>query len=613
MKTGFFSIHFILLSFSIGVCFGQRTIEVTDSLEKNIKAYSNLFVSKTKASSLTLDALATFTKAKDDRNFFYLDFDIAQAYSTFEVRNRLDYVQNLVLVFSYPYLDNVQLFKVNGNQMTLVDQVGIASLKKPIGRNWKIPFVVQPKQKETYVLVFNKSSSKPLATDLTLFTQTTYGRVSGFQNALIGIYFGLTVLSIVFALFLFFTTRKPLFLLYGVYLVALGVFLGSYLGYTNQIFNPSQLEISRTIYVISIELSILVFVIFAQQLLKAKQYLPKLKRTVEIVIITALLVFRVFLHFFGNSLGNNIFAFFMKLWYVTILFLIIAVLIEVVAYVRHHRKIGSYFALSFFFMILGSVLVIVYQSVGLVKITFYGLSHILFASIIEIVLLSITIALIVGQIYQDRNALANKLVVQQQTFLNAFLQGQEEERRRLGAELHDNVGSRVSNLKRIFSSKHKDKALEKEFDVVCDEIRNMAHAITPSEITMVGLPDAIDSFLEDIDKDHGANIHFNVFQFPEKLDENIATHLFRIVQELTQNVIKHANASLVNVQLFGHEDSITLSFEDDGAGMDPKQKSRGIGLRNIKSRTAQMNGQFILDTSEGKGTSVLVIIPTKNT
>ena len=610
MRINWFKALILFFALSCGVCCAQSTIAYKQSLEINLKEIGPLYVSKEKPTPLSLDELKKFHSVNDDRSFYYLGFNARQAYTNFEISNTSEKDQDVVLAFSYPFIENIKLFQVDKNKLEFLGQVGIFSGEGTDTRNWTIPFTLAPKKRSTYVLVIEKGPGKPVATDITLFSKERYNRVSMLQNSLIGFYFGITALSILFALFIFGLTRYSVFLLYGFYLVALAIYLGAYFGFTNIFLNPASLNDGRTVYVIAIESSLLIFVLFAQQLLQAKKYLPRLKIAVEVVIVLALLIFRGVTHFIGGSIEGSQFAYIQKAWYLTILFLIFAVLIQLVVYIRHNPKIGSLFALSYLFMIFGAVFMVLHQSIGLLKITFFGLSHILFAATIEISLLSITIAFIVGKIYKDRNMLSNTLLVQQQKFLNAFVQGQEEERKRLGAELHDNVGSRVSSLKRVFSAKHHDKALEKEFDVVCEEIRNMAHAITPAEIAMVGLPATLEDFLEEVAQAQGLKINFNTFQFPEKIDDAIGTHLFRIVQELIQNVMKHANASLINVQLFGHENSITLSFEDNGMGIDQKQKSKGLGLRSMKSRVAQMNGQFLLDADKGKGTSVLVIIPT---
>lgn len=582
------------------------------SISKNLKEFTSLNISTKNNASFSIDGFNHFTLADDARSFFYLGFDVAQAYSKFTLINESGSSKEMILSFSYPFLEDVRVYKSNQEALVLEGNIGIKLSKQSVERTWKVPIILQSQEKATYYLVFNKSQGKPLATDITLQDRDTYYNTHTFQSVAIGSYVGLVLLSLLFTVLIFVFVKRTLFLFYGLYLAVLLVFIGSYLGYTNLLLPAESLNAGRAIYVISIELSTAIFILFAQQVLMAKKYLPKLKRSVEMVIVFQF-VFRIFLHFMANSLYATQVSLFMKLWYLTILFLVGALVFEIFVYLKHNKKIGAYFAISYLFMAFGSVLLVLHHSFGLLKFSFYGLPGVFYASAIEVCFLTATLTLVVGQIYRERNSLANKLVLQQQKFLNAFVQGQEDERKRVGGELHDNIGSKIANLKRLFNSKYTDEKIQKEFDDICEDVRGVAHSITPAEISLVGLSGAIDELLETIEKTEELTINFNTFQFPENLNEGVSTHLFRIVQELLQNVIKHANASLVNIQLFGHNNSVTLSFEDNGQGISENNKSKGIGLKNIQSRVSQMNGQFLFDSPPGKGTSVLVIIPTKYT
>ncbi|WP_420320878.1 sensor histidine kinase [Flagellimonas sp.] len=615
MKIGCFSICWLLL-FLFSTCLSplhsNDTLVINNArVSENLKHFSKVFISE-KEEPFSLQSLSQYSLLDDDRSFFYLDFDVVQAYSEFTVKNNLNEKREMILSFSYPFLEDVKVYRVMNSLLTLEGSVGIKTSKKPVERLWKAPILLSPKQQASYFVVINKSKGKPLATDITLQDKDSYYSTSAFQSVAIGSYAGLILLSLLFTTLLFVFIKRRLFLLYGLYLTVLFVFVGSYLGYTNVFLDSEKLDAGRAIYVISIELSTAIFILFAQQILMAKKYLPKLKRTVVWVIVFQFM-FRIFLHFMANSLYASQVELFMKLWYLSIIFLILALVYEIFIYLKYNPKVASYFAVSYLFMAIGSIALILHHSFGLLKFSFYGFPGIFYASAIEILLLTATLTMVVGQIYQERNSLSNKLVLQQQKFLNAFVQGQEEERKRVGGELHDNIGSKIANLKRSFSTKYTDEKMQKEFDTICEDVREVAHRITPSEISLVGLSGAIDELLATIKKTEPLTINFNTFQFPENLNENVSTHLFRIVQELLQNVIKHANASLVDIQLFGHNNSVTLSFEDDGQGIAKKIGPSGIGLKNIKSRVAQMNGQFLFDSIPGKGTSVLVIIPTQYT
>ncbi|PQJ15169.1 hypothetical protein BST99_04985 [Aureicoccus marinus] len=553
--------------------------------------YGELYTSTQKASPFHLNRLSDFKEQNDKRSFVYLDFAVSQAYLDFELLNPNTQSTTYTLSFSYPFIEDVRVYKRKRNTLKEIGFLGLTSGHSPNGRSWNTQITLAPHERANFYVVFTKSEGKPLATDMNLHTKGRFDQLSALQNTLIGSYFGLTLISILFALFIFYATQYSNALLYALYLISLGVYMAAYLGYINLIIPASNLDNGRLLYVLAIEFSTLIFVLFAQELLQAKKYLPQLKRVVEI-IIGVQVALRLVFHFITPSLYEAQVALFMKFWYATILFLVCAVIAEIVVYLRYNKKVGVYFAISYLFMTLASVFMLLHHSFGLVKVTFFGLSQILFASVLEILFLSITLSLIIRQIYSDRNALAQKLLVQQQKFLNAYVQGQEEERRRLGAELHDNIGSRVSNIRRLFSTKPNKKDVEKELDQVCTEIREMAHALTPADIQLVGLAGVLEDLFQEVEETEGLKMQFNTYQFPEDLDEEKATHLYRIVQELVQNVIKHAKASTVSMQLFGHDESLTLSFEDDGQGLSATDSGEGIGLQNIRSRVDQLKGQF---------------------
>ena len=602
MKTSLSKTLLLLYCFCIQVVLYAQA---ENREEQNLRDLGSLYTSTEEQELISLKTLATFERQNDQRSFVYLNFEVVHAYIPFELPATS---QPYSLSLSYPFIEGLKVYQQEGNQLLLVDQIGLFSGKNPKGRTWRIDLAGHPAKATTYYAVFSKFAGKPLATDATLYSPARLEQVAALQNTLIGTYFGLTFLAILFALFIYWSTRYRIAILYSMYLIALGVYMGSYLGYFNLFLPADQLETARLIYVLSIEFSTLIFVLFAQQLLEAKKNLPLLKRTVEIVIGIQV-AWRLIFYFIAPSLYEAQVSLFMKIWYLTLIFLIAAVIFEIVVFLRKERKIGILIAISYLFMTTASVLMLLHHSFGLVKVNFFGLSQIIYASAFEILFLTLTMALILNQIYGQRNQLANQLMVQQQKSLHAFVQGQEEERQRLGAELHDNIGSRLSHIRRLYSSKSKAVNLEKELDQVCDEIRDMAHAITPAELSLVGLPAAIDDLLEETTETEELQTQFNSYQFPADLNKNTATHLYRIVQELLQNVLKHAEASQVNVQLFGHEQSLTLSFEDDGKGMPPSQVSKGIGLQNIQSRVNQMKGQFVLDSQPLKGTSILIVIP----
>jgi len=215
----------------------------------------------------------------------------------------------------------------------------------------------------------------------------------------------------------------------------------------------------------------------------------------------------------------------------------------------------------------------------------------------------------IKEIYDERNLLSDKIVLQQKSFLNAFMQGEERERGRISKELHDNIGSKLSYLKFFVSDVFKNERVNDTIDAICNDVRSLSHEIAPSDLMLVGFETSVSELSDTISSQSLLSVHFNSYSFPKKLDNNVATQLYRVTQEAFNNIVKHASAQNVFVQLMGHENTITLSIEDDGIGFNSKTNSSGIGLKNMASRIEQIGGSISIDSQLNKGTTILITVP----
>lgn len=197
--------------------------------------------------------------------------------------------------------------------------------------------------------------------------------------------------------------------------------------------------------------------------------------------------------------------------------------------------------------------------------------------------------------------------------LHAMLKGEEIERTRLAKELHDGVGILLSSLKlgldRLTKPKTESSNLNKLVDKASSELRRIAHNMMPETLMKFGLVAAIEDLCDEIN--YGKELHVDLqhFGMDSEIFENTAIQIYRILQELLNNVIRHANAKEVLVQLLQRNDYLFITVEDDGKGIDPIAfDNPGHGLRNIESRVNYLNGKLTWDSNEGKGTTVSIEI-----
>ncbi len=211
---------------------------------------------------------------------------------------------------------------------------------------------------------------------------------------------------------------------------------------------------------------------------------------------------------------------------------------------------------------------------------------------------------------------------QQQLAAKAVFAGEEQERRRIAAELHDGVGQTLScalmNLNRLFENlmlKNHDNDLARRSMALLadgyDEMRSISHQMIPNSLLKNGLASALTAFIGKIDKP-GLIINLDVSGMHSQIDAQTETAIYRVVQEAVNNVIKHSKATKLFISVLSHaDDGIEITVEDNGIGFDlaAGDMGNGIGLQNIKTRIGFLKGSVEIDSSPGRGTLLAINIP----
>ena len=199
----------------------------------------------------------------------------------------------------------------------------------------------------------------------------------------------------------------------------------------------------------------------------------------------------------------------------------------------------------------------------------------------------------------------------------SLLQGQEEERTRLARDLHDGVGGLLSGVKLSMSNMKGNFFLSEEnalamsnvimqLDQSIAELRRVSHNMMPESLIKYGLKEALENYCETLNISGKIKVQLQAYGMEERMEQSNEIVAYRMVQELLNNVIKHADAKNVLIQLVRKQDHFTLTVEDDGKGFDPKEISSGAGLQNIKARAEYLNGTLDIVSSRGEGTSVTI-------
>lgn len=212
----------------------------------------------------------------------------------------------------------------------------------------------------------------------------------------------------------------------------------------------------------------------------------------------------------------------------------------------------------------------------------------------------------------------NLLKEQELVSIDAMIAGQEKERQKVANELHDDLGSLMATVKLHFDNvkaDRKDPALlnaQKLLDEAYKKIRGMAHTKNSGVMAKEGLLNAVRKMANTITDTNALAVTVEDYGLADRMENSLELTIFRIVQELVANVIKHAGATTVNIQFTQHEDGLNIIVEDNGKGFDMavvKPRQNGMGLESIEKRIEHLEGSFTVDSVLGKGTSILIDIP----
>ena len=218
---------------------------------------------------------------------------------------------------------------------------------------------------------------------------------------------------------------------------------------------------------------------------------------------------------------------------------------------------------------------------------------------------------------------------QQRLLLESMVEAQEKEQRRIAQDLHDEIGPVIAFMKVkaafLNQSLQHDPELEEISRDVADQlagvlsrIRRITHDLMPQIVEDLGLVTALEELAREVSSGIGITFTFQSGTVKKPgLNKQEEVTLYRVVQELVHNSLKHGKPRSISLSLTRHQEQLLLRYQDDGAGFAPEEltsrpgAAKGLGLRNVQGRIDLLYGKFELDSALGKGCLVKIQVPIK--
>lgn len=229
-----------------------------------------------------------------------------------------------------------------------------------------------------------------------------------------------------------------------------------------------------------------------------------------------------------------------------------------------------------------------------------------------------------GRFKLKQKAILDATLLQQQEIRNnAIIEAEEKERLRIARELHDGVGQQLSAAKMnlsAFESNILSLPVETQanyqnlislVDDAVKEIRSISHNMMPNALIRAGLVSAVRDFVNKLSSAGTLKVDLQIVGLNNRLPDTTESVLYRVLQEGVSNIIKHAQATVISIQIIKHETYLNMMIEDNGKGFNASNMNafEGIGLKNILSRVQFLNGSVDLDSTPGKGTTIIINVP----
>jgi signal transduction histidine kinase len=199
-----------------------------------------------------------------------------------------------------------------------------------------------------------------------------------------------------------------------------------------------------------------------------------------------------------------------------------------------------------------------------------------------------------------------------------LIEAQEQERMRIGRELHDDIGQRLTMLtieiEELQQSafdlpaqvRSRIDEIKKQTSGIAADIQSLSHELHSAKLQYLGIAAAMKSFCQEFAQQQKVEIDFKAHDLPNPLSPDISLGLFRVLQEALHNSMKHSGVRQFEVRLWGTSDEIDLTVKDSGVGFDREvaKASRGLGLTSMEERLKLLNGTLSIESQPQRGTAI---------
>jgi signal transduction histidine kinase len=534
------------------------------------------------------------------------------------VSNPQAHPKRYFLLLNNPHINRLEIFMDGSETPVYTTGDYFPFEQRPfLDRDFVIPLELEANAHVDILMLADKAGETFLI-EPQLLDELSFLQVRTGENLIIGMTIGWMLIILIFACFIAWELKDYSAVFYALYIVSLSFWLISHWGLAFQYLWPeSTIWASNSRPFFNLMTNVL-FLIVVLKFFPPKNKSKAIGNTIWIIIILQVLLLIDFMLAEASKVTINEKMIFL---YLTVgISLIVTVLILYYLVLQWKAKVpfvSLYFAGIFVLLFFNVVIQLNQSGISIGFPQFFLNFGSSFGLMGETAFITLAFARRAAIYKKEKESLAITILQKEKNIANQIIRVQEEERNRLGRDLHDSIGGMLASIHiqadKIANEYPEASEVGKLKEMVANSIkeaRSLSHNLTPPHLDEFGLERVLQNHVDLISEQHQIEVNF-YYDIPVSLPKPLQLMVYRICGELLYNVIKHAQASEVMVQLILQEDILEIVVEDNGMGMDPAKEINGIGLRNLKDRVDYLNGELNVD-SNTNGTTFIIHIPLKN-
>ncbi|AMQ56923.1 7TM-DISM domain-containing protein [Algoriphagus sanaruensis] len=522
--------------------------------------------------------------------------------------------QQLFFVPNNPHINQIQVFEKDSSQPILeLGDIYPFEQRPFLDRDLVIPFELAPGSTQDYLIRLDKAG-ETFHIEPELFDFESFQQRKAKDTLVIGWILGWLSIIFLFAIFFALELKAWSGAIYAAYVLSISFWLATHWGLTFQYLWPTEIiwvAAARPFFNLLTNVLILLLVV--------RFFPPVIAGKWTAKFIWGNLIFQaalIFLVVFTPKLLELITLKIILLQVTGLVSVATSLLVLIYSFQQWRAKVplAGHYLLGISFLVLFGMTLQLNQ-----KLIPMGLPHYLvdfgsaFGLMGETAIITAAFARRASLFKKEKEKLAVQILEKEKQVADQLIQVQEDERQRLGRDLHDSIGGMLASLylkTETLNGQYPTQELE-ELRILIDksiqEARSLSHNLTPHHLEENGLENVLQLQLDLIQKKHHIQTNF-YFQIHSPISKSLQLVLYRISSELLLNMVKHSEATEALLSISEQDGKIELIAEDNGKGMNPTAKKSGIGLKNIQERVGYFKGNLHLE-SDATGTTITINFP----